>query len=754
MQQSFKKQYLIVKGISSLVIVATLLLTFNACVKTKGKLVKNIDQFETAVNEAAPGSVIVLANGVWNNAELNFRGKGTEEHPIQLIAQTKGKVFLEGQSNLRISGEYLVISGLVFRNGYSPTGTVIRFREKKGVYAYHCRLTECVIDNFNGPERQDTESWIDIYGQNNRVDHCELIGKRSRGVTLTVRLSDENCQNNNHRIDHNYFGYRQSLGSNGGETIRIGTSHYSLSRSGTVVDTNFFDRCDGEVEIISNKSCWNKYINNTFYKSCGTLTFRHGHDNDAIGNFFYGDYKVNTGGLRIINERNKAINNYFYGITGYRFRSALAILNGVPNSPINRYNQVIGGVVKNNTFIDCDNIQLCAGSDEERSAVPIETLIENNIFYHDQKENIFTIFDDISGITFSNNLVNKSIPPFFKSGFELKNIDLTKNEAGYFVPVNVENGIGSSLTEPIATKENTGTSWYHAKEQELLFRVGKTINVKPGLNTLFEAVHASNKGDVIVLAEGDYENTKKITCNHPITIEGKSQKSILYTEQSAMFIIENEGALELKDLSISGKRSPDMTGNSIVSTSKYSMNRNYKLFVENCKVTDLKVNKAFNFLKSAKSTVADSILITNSSFSNVSGDILSFNQETDDLGVYNAEFVHLENSKFKNIEGAVLNLYRGGTDESTIGPWLRMLNCEIENSGLGKRNKTQSCLSIHGVQNTIIEGNKFINSGALILFHINGEPKTTIKNNSFYPEINIVANTTNYKAANNTIAKR
>jgi len=45
-------------------------------------------------------------------------------------------------------------------------------------------------------------------------------------------------------------------------------------------------------------------------------------------------------------------------------------MNGVPNSPINRYFKVLDSKASNNLIIDCDHIQLCAGSDEERSAVP------------------------------------------------------------------------------------------------------------------------------------------------------------------------------------------------------------------------------------------------------------------------------------------------------------------------------------------------------------------------------------------------
>ena len=57
----------------------------------------------------------------------------------------------------------------------------------------------------------------------------------------------------------------RTFGSNGGETLRIGTSHYSLSDSFTVVENNYFERTNGEVEIISVKSGKNQIRNNVFF---------------------------------------------------------------------------------------------------------------------------------------------------------------------------------------------------------------------------------------------------------------------------------------------------------------------------------------------------------------------------------------------------------------------------------------------------------------------------------------------------------
>jgi hypothetical protein len=167
-----------------------------------------------------PGDSVVLANGVWRDFEMVFTGEGTAARPITLRAQTAGKVVISGKSNLRIAGRHLVVSGLTFKDGFSPSSEVIAFRQDSKALAFDSRVTETVIDGFNKPDRAADDYWIGLYGQNNRVDHNHLQGKLNNGVTLAVVLSSAESQQNNHRIDHNYFGPRPPLGSNGGETIR------------------------------------------------------------------------------------------------------------------------------------------------------------------------------------------------------------------------------------------------------------------------------------------------------------------------------------------------------------------------------------------------------------------------------------------------------------------------------------------------------------------------------------------------------
>ena len=94
------------------------------------------------------------------------------------------------------------------------------------------------------------------------------------------------------------------------------------------------------------------------------------------------------------------------------------IMNGVPNSPINRYNQVIDSYMENNIVVNCDYIQLCAGSDEERSAVPIGSSFKNNLILGNTNPDPFTIYDDVSGIEFARNVISEGTNPPFEDGFQ------------------------------------------------------------------------------------------------------------------------------------------------------------------------------------------------------------------------------------------------------------------------------------------------------------------------------------------------
>ncbi|HEY0552207.1 MAG TPA: polysaccharide lyase 6 family protein, partial [Verrucomicrobiae bacterium] len=244
-----------------------------------------------AVALAHPGDTIVMRDGVWPDADILFSANGTAANPITLRAATLGRVHLTGQSRLRLSGNFLVVDGLTFTNGYRTSGDVIAFQESSLSPANNSRLTNCAILYYNPPNPTNDTKWVSIYGFSNRVDNCYFEGKTNVGTTLIVWVSTQSNAPNYHVISRNRFGPRPPLiaASNGGETIRVGTSDVSFNQSRTTVEDNFFDRCNGDAEFISNKSLENVYRRNTFYECEGALTLRHGNGCVVEGNYFFGN---------------------------------------------------------------------------------------------------------------------------------------------------------------------------------------------------------------------------------------------------------------------------------------------------------------------------------------------------------------------------------------------------------------------------------------------------------------------------------
>lgn len=344
--------------------------------RAENYLVHTAEEIATVCKSVQAGDTLFMATGLWTDQQILFSGNGEEGNPIVLIPQETGKVILTGFSTLRIWGTYLEVNGLRFVGGYPRSGAVVEFRKSGSSVSHHCRLTNTSIVDYNPPYKSYEYKWVSLYGSHNRVDHCYFKGKTNLGATLVVWLS---AQPNYHLIDHNYFAHRPELGENGGETIRIGTSDWSMYDSFTTVEYNYFEQCDGEIEIISSKSGGNIYRYNTFFDNAGMLTLRHGNHNIVEGNFFFGNKNYRAGGVRIIGEDHVIFNNYFEGIYGDGFRSALTMMNGVENSPLDRYFQVKNAIVAFNTFVDCRNtFTIGAGADEELTLPPENCIIANN----------------------------------------------------------------------------------------------------------------------------------------------------------------------------------------------------------------------------------------------------------------------------------------------------------------------------------------------------------------------------------------
>ena len=695
-------------------------------------LIRSQEQYRQVAPKVQPGDVLVLANGEWRDFEVIFTGRGTPDKPIALMAQEAGKVIITGRSNLKIGGTHMLVSGLVFRDGYTPTGEVIAFRRSKEDVATDSRVTQVVIENFNQPDRTRSDYWVALDGKRNRFDHNTLIGKTNAGVTLAVRLDLPESRENGHRIDANYFGPRPVLGSNGGETIRIGTSRESMMDSGTIVEGNIFDRTNGEIEIISIKSGANIVRGNLFLEAQGAVTLRHGDRNVIERNVFLGGGKPNTGGIRVINRDQIVRDNYMEGLRGTGFAGALTVMNGVPNSPVNRYVQVSNALIEGNTIVDSARLTLAAGADAERSAPPVSSRMERNLIIFGAVSKPIEVQDDISGIALKDNVIRTSASVAALAATTQSDIALERAANGLLYPADPAlAAIGAPRDLVLPALDAVGARHFVKPGPDAAFGSGAVIPVGEGAAALVAALAGARDGDRLILGNGTYALDKIITIDRTLSIEAaESAHPVLTFSRTCLFELKAGANLRIKGLEISGADAPDVTGNAVIATNSASPPVNFLLELDDVTISDLTVNKAFDVIALGKGALADRVAITNSRFANIAGRIIAGETETDDLGRYNAETVVVTGSHFSAVAGPLAALYRGGNDESTFGPRLVFEGNRVADAGMRPAAGSPASLLLTGVQDIVIARNHFARSAPLRIVHTTGSPLARIEDNS------------------------
>lgn len=418
-----------------------------------------------------PGDEVVLRDGVYDSLEeLDFFAHGTSTDSITLRAEHAGKAVISGALKMRVCGEYLQIEGLFFHKAWAKDFSMIEFKEKNGVYASHCRLTNCVIDDCNDPKKSEksvkgvlpmtvSEYWVSLYGTNNRVDHCYFANKRVGGLVLQLWLN-EDVHLNNHLVDHNVFGTRQPYGGNGAEIIRIGHSWSSQLESHAIVENNIFLHCDGENEIISVKSGHNILRHNLFFESRGGLVCRHGHDNVIESNTFVGNDIPGTCGIRLINQGHTVYDNLVCRTAGFGLLVRMGVYErpdantDIKKEPLTSYHRAENIDVAHNAFVDCKIIDLGSGRGDKE---PRNVRLAYN--YFGNKANNIRISSP-----------EKTLPGFnFMDNRYFWADRSTYGQSGFVSLPQAEDYSAKERTRVLESLKETGAAWYSGNAKDIRY---------------------------------------------------------------------------------------------------------------------------------------------------------------------------------------------------------------------------------------------------------------------------------------------
>jgi len=339
-------------------------------------------------------NTILLDDGIYTNVNLTIDNVGTITNPIIIKAKNNGKVFFSGSVNVSITGQYVILSNIIFTNG---NGSI----QLKGS---NNRITNCEfsLNDGDGPI-------LTIHKYNNRVDHN--VFKDFSNFNPWVQVVHEDDTPDHILIDSNIFMNRKKGNGNGFETIRFGLSGTSLSPSRSVIENNIFENCNGEIEIVSNKAGGNIYHKNTFKTSYGSLTLRHGNNVMVAKNKFLQNNTPDGGGVRVAAGSGHTIYNNLFKNTNNR---AALIVNSGSDGDI--YNiQVSYSKFLKNIFLDC-SLDIMIGSTQFPIS-PRECLFENNVIVKNNNDPVYQINSNMINFGFSNNIYNANnmgnIPEFY-----------------------------------------------------------------------------------------------------------------------------------------------------------------------------------------------------------------------------------------------------------------------------------------------------------------------------------------------------
>ncbi|WPJ97844.1 polysaccharide lyase 6 family protein [Coraliomargarita algicola] len=404
--------------------------------------VNSVETLKAAVSQAVPGDMIIVSSGDYSKP-IDIVGRGSDVSHITIRSEQGAPVVLNGPIYLR--GSYLSLEGFDF----GPKGRV-EFAEGRGHRLWRCRFDALKAGH-----------WVRFQDE---ATHCEIgycsftnddnAGESGNQQIIQILRSDETGPDYHH-IHHNYFAnVTPGEDSNGFETIQLfHGAEGGRGSSQSIVEYNVFERCNGEVEMISVK-CSDNIIRYNLIKECrGGLVVRKGTGNLIEGNVFLGNNVEKTSGIRFQGNEQIVVNNFMSNLA----YSAISLHNGDPE---NYYDPVQGATIAFNTIINCGrafNIGV-RHPKLDSSISPVDVVIANNILVTSGTQ-IFDPDGAMASWKVEGNLAFGTTPELADlSGFTFQDPLLVPSLGGIFVPTAGSPAITQAQGEyPDITKDIYGT---------------------------------------------------------------------------------------------------------------------------------------------------------------------------------------------------------------------------------------------------------------------------------------------------------
>jgi len=352
-----------------------------------------------------PGDIVEVIDGKYDTGGITVESSGTSNRPIIIRAKNIGGVELTGSSYFTFrKTAHIMLEGFKFT---SAKYTVVKLEACNNIRISRNIFQITESEGQNGKWVYIGGYWNDgsLQSHHNRIDHNIFRDKHQLGNFITIDGGDNVSQYD--RIDHNYFYNIGPRHENEMEAIRVGWSELSLTDGFTVIEHNLFEECDGDPEIISVKSCKDTVRYNTFKRSMGTVSLRHGDDSVVHDNYFLGDGKSGTGGVRIYARNHKIYNNYFEGLMGHTWDAAITLTNGdTDTGSLSGHWRIDNAIITHNTLVNnYSNIEIgYAKADNSWKKEPRNVTMANNLVVG-SKTDLIKIITTPTNFTWSGNIM-------------------------------------------------------------------------------------------------------------------------------------------------------------------------------------------------------------------------------------------------------------------------------------------------------------------------------------------------------------